>query len=80
MQRQRRRQVLISTHSVDLLSDQGIDTREILLLEPSAEGTSIRPVSELEDLSRLMAAGLSAGEVVLPKTHPTQLDLLSSIE
>ncbi len=80
MQRQRRRQVLISTHSVDLLSDQGIDTREILLLEPSAEGTSIRPVSELEDLSRLMAAGLSAGEVVLPKTHPAQLDLLSSIE
>ena len=80
MQRQRRRQVLISTHSTDLLSDPGIDPREILLLEPSAEGTEVTPVSEFEDLSRLMRAGLSAGEVVLPKTQPQQLELLSGIE
>ena len=77
MQRQRRRQVLISTHSMDLLSDTGIDAREILLLEPSAEGTEVVPVSDLEDLSRLMEAGLSAGEVVLPRTQPKQLELLS---
>jgi hypothetical protein len=80
MQRQRRRQVLISTHSMDLLSDPGIDPREILLLEPSTEGTEVIPVSELEDLSRLMQAGLSAGEVVLPRTQPGQLELLSSID
>jgi hypothetical protein len=80
MQRQRRRQVLISTHSMDLLSDTGIDAREILLLEPSAEGTEVVPVSDLEDLSRLMEAGLSAGEVVLPRTQPKQLELLSSID
>lgn len=80
MQRQRRRQVLISTHSMDLLSDPGIDAREILLLEPSSEGTEVTPVSELEDLSRLMQAGLSAGEVVLPRTQPRQLELLSSID
>lgn len=80
MQRQRRRQVLISTHSMDLLSDPGIDPREILLLEPSAEGTEVVPVSELEDLSRLMQAGLSAGEVVLPRTQPKQLELLCSID
>jgi hypothetical protein len=47
MQRQRRRQVVVSTHSMDLLSDPGIDGREVLLLEPSAEGTSVTPVSKL---------------------------------
>ena len=65
---------------MDLLSDTGIDAREILLLEPSAEGTEVVPVSDLEDLSRLMEAGLSAGEVVLPRTQPKQLELLSSID
>lgn len=80
MQRQRRRQVLISTHSTDLLSDPGIDAREILLLKPSAEGTEVTPVSELADLTNLMQAGLSAGEVVLPTTQPGQLELLSDID
>jgi hypothetical protein len=65
---------------MDLLSDPGIDAREILLLKPSSEGTEVIPVSELEDLSRLIQAGLSAGEVVLPRTQPKQLELLSSID
>ncbi len=80
MQRQRKRQVITSTHSMDLLSDPGIEAREILLLEPSGEGTEVTPVSELKDLSRLMQAGLSAGEVVLPRTQPRQLELLSDID
>jgi predicted ATPase len=80
MQRQRRRQVIVSTHSMDLLSDPGIDGREVLLLEPSSEGTSVTVLSDITDLSRLMQAGLSAGEVVLPRTQPRQLELLSSIE
>lgn len=79
-QRKRQRQVIISTHSMDLLSDPGIEPREILLLEPSGEGTEVTPVSEIEDLSRLMQAGLSAGEVVLPRTQPAQLELLSDID
>jgi predicted ATPase len=77
MQRLRRRQVLISTHSMDLLSDPGISAPEVLLLEPSAEGTSITSMSAISDLTRLTEAGLSVGEVVLPRTHPSQLDLLS---
>ncbi|MFL9825603.1 AAA family ATPase [Rhodoplanes sp. SY1] len=80
MQRQRKRQVIVSTHSTDLLSDPGIDGREVLLFQPSKEGTSVVPVSEIADLSRLMRAGLSAGEVVLPKTQPEQLELLDSID
>lgn len=79
MQRQRRRQVIVSTHSMELLSDPGIEPREILLLEPSPEGTSVTPVSEFPDASRLIAAGLSAGEAVLPRTRPKQLELLEGM-
>lgn len=80
MQRQRRRQVIVSTHSMDLLSDEGIEAREVILLEPSHEGTSATSLADFDDLSRLMGAGLSAGEVVLPRTRPAQLDLFASLD
>ena len=79
MQRQRRRQVIVSTHSVDLLSDPGIDPAEVLLLEPSPEGTSVTPISLISDLSRMMAAGLTAGAVALPRTRPEQLDFFTTV-
>ncbi|WP_426020262.1 AAA family ATPase [Brevundimonas sp. DWR2-3-1b1] len=80
MQRQRRRQVIVSTHSMDLLSDEGIEAREVILLEPSHEGTAATALSDFDDLSRLMKAGLSAGEVVLPRTRPRQLDLFAALD
>lgn len=62
------RQVLVSTHSAALLSNQGIDGSGVLLLEPNAEGTRVRPVDESEAAS--LRSGFSIAEVVLPKTHP----------
>ncbi len=44
----RQRQVVISTHSEALLSNPGIDARGVLLLEPGAEGTRIRPLNAEE--------------------------------
>ena len=79
-QRQRRRQVIVSTHSLDLLADPGIDGREVLVLEPNVEGTSVSLLSEIADARRLLDAGLTAGEVGLPMTRPEQLDLLSALE
>lgn len=79
MQKQRRRQVIISTHSTHLLSDIGIAPEEMLMLTPSPEGTAIAPVSEISELVMLLDAGLSPGEVVLPKTAPRQMDLLSDL-
>lgn len=35
------RQIMVSTHSASLLSDEGIDVGEALLLEPSREGTTV---------------------------------------
>jgi predicted ATP-dependent endonuclease of OLD family len=73
--KRRGRQVVISTHSEALLSNPGIDGRGVLLLEPDAEGTRVRPVDEKEASS--LKSGLSVAEVVLPKTHPKTVQQLS---
>ena len=80
MQRQRNRQVLVSTHSEVLLNDRGIDGREVLLLTPGAEGTKVEIAARVQDIKILLKTGLSVGEVVLPRCNPEtvkQLELFS---
>ncbi|MCI5142243.1 MAG: chromosome segregation protein SMC [Candidatus Electrothrix sp. ATG1] len=80
MQRQRKRQVLISTHSESLLSDAGIDGREVLLLSPRDEGSSAEIAADVDDVRPLLEAGLSVGEVVLPKNKPQNIGQLGLFE
>ena len=70
IQRRTGRQILMSTHSPDLLSDSGIGSDEILLLQPDTEGTSVRAASEIEEVKNLLAGGLSPAEAVIPQTRP----------
>ena len=80
MQRRRRRQVFVSTHSDALLTDQGIDGREVLLLTPAKEGTAVEIASDIADVKPLLEEGLTVAEAVLSRTkpeHPDQLSLLS---
>ncbi len=65
------RQVLISTHSDNLIAAVG-DPQSILVLEPSANGSVVRPPSD--DEARAMEHGLNPAEVLLPKTRPNQVD------
>ena len=69
-----RRQVLLTTHSEALLSNQGIDERGVVLLESGKQGTTGRIVNEDERLA--LRAGLSVAEVVLPKTRPSAVSQL----
>lgn len=71
------RQVIISTHSPDLLRDEGIGLDELLLLEPSEEGTSVNVASRLDDVRALLEGGLSLPEAVLPRTTPTRIPQLA---
>lgn len=80
LQKRRHRQVLISTHSDDLLADRGIDGREILMLTPAAEGTEVCVASDVDDIRALLEAGFSAGEVVLPRSKPSGVEQLSLID
>lgn len=71
------RQVLLSTHSTDLLSDEGIAPEEVLLLEPSTEGTSIVAAKDDEQVRDLLEGGATLADTVLPRTAPIRAAQLS---
>jgi len=62
------RQLLISTHSDELLRDGGIGADEILLIKPNREGSVL--VEPVEDDRQALQSGLTAADVLLPKSGP----------
>jgi len=74
--KKRKRQVLISTHSADLLSNRGIGPEEILLLQPSANGTNTKVASTIAEVGILLESGMSIGEAMLPHVQPEQIEQL----
>ena len=77
-QRRTGRQIFLSTHSPELLRDEGIGLDEVLLLVPGSEGTAVSLAASHEDIRTLLEDGLSLADVVIPKTrpaHPHQLTL-----
>lgn len=73
----KKRQLILSTHSVDLLSDKGIGGEEILLLTPSAEGTTITVSSAVKDIRILLENGVSPADAILTRIHPNNIEELS---
>jgi len=71
------RQVLISTHSSDLLRDEGIGLDEALLLQPGPEGTSVDTTASFREIKTLLEGGLSLADAVLPKTRPRHAEQLT---
>jgi predicted ATPase len=66
-------QVLISTHSETILQNIAGDSAAVLI-EPGANGSAARAPNE--DEIRQISQGLTPGEVLLPKTRPTEVDQL----
>ncbi|MDD2675911.1 MAG: ATP-binding protein [Methylacidiphilaceae bacterium] len=71
VQRRTGRQIFLSTHSQDLFTDEGIGLDEVLLLQPSAEGTEVKPAAEFPEIAALLGGGSNLAEAILPKTGPT---------
>ncbi|MDO8636689.1 MAG: AAA family ATPase [Dehalococcoidia bacterium] len=80
LQRQKKRQIILSTHNEDLLSDKGIALQEILILTPSTEGTEIKAASSIPEFIKLLAGGLTVAEVVMPKAVPEQAHQLALVK
>lgn len=64
------RQIIVSTHSSDLLADTGIGLDEVLLLIPGSEGTEVKPAGSLEEVRVLVTSGLPMADAVFPHTEP----------
>jgi len=76
-QQHTRRQIIISTHSSELLLDKGIGLNEVLLLIPDREGTLVKPASAIYQAKELLESGISAGEIAITHTRPKDADQLS---
>ncbi|MBS1827659.1 MAG: AAA family ATPase [Acidobacteria bacterium] len=73
-----KRQIFVSTHSFDILSEKSIGGEEVVLLQPDAEGTIATVASSIKEVRNLLDAGFSVGDAALPHTKPSglrQLDL-----
>lgn len=71
------RQILVSSHSAELLSDEGIAPEEVLLLEPTGEGTMVRLATDDAQIRALLEGGASMAEAVLPRTAPAGAEQLA---
>lgn len=80
LQRSRRRQTIISTHSEALLNDEGIGAREILMLSPGPEGTTVTLAADEREIATLLNSGLPPGDIVLAKTRAKKSDQLGLFE
>lgn len=76
-QRRQARQILVSTHSSDLLREPGIAPDEVLLLRPTSSGTDIEVSGDNAEIKILLDSGLPIAEAVLPHTRPPRLEQLS---
>jgi predicted ATPase len=74
------RQVIISTHSYDILSNLGIGGEETLVLIPTKEGTKISQALELDDVKKYLDAGFSMAEAVIPKVAPTNIQQILELK
>ncbi len=76
IQQRTAQQVLISTHSSDLLRDEGIGLDETLLLQPSGEGTTVQTAASFSEIKALLEGGMSLADAVIPRTRPENVEQL----
>ena len=77
VQRSTQRQIFLSTHSPDLLRDSGIGLDETVLFLPAKEGVQIASAGSDLDTVRLLSAGFSLADTVIPRTRPEHANQLS---
>ncbi|MSP67890.1 MAG: chromosome segregation protein SMC [Alphaproteobacteria bacterium] len=77
MQRRTGRQVILSSHSADLLRDEGIGLDEVLLLNPTAEGTRVEVATTVSQARELLQGGVPLPDIVLPHTRPRSIQQLA---
>jgi len=81
MQRAKKRQVIVSSHSTELFSDRGIAAEEVALLKPhGSEGTEVELASNKENIKLLLEGGMTMAEAVLPMTAPASISQLTLLD
>ncbi|MFQ3591021.1 MAG: AAA family ATPase, partial [Chloracidobacterium sp.] len=76
-QRRAGRQIFLSTHSPDLLCDEGIGLDEVALIQPGPAGADVSLAASHSDIVRLLEGGLSLADAVMPRTTPPDAQQLA---
>lgn len=76
IQRRTGKQIILSTHSADLLRDEGIGLDEVFLLAPGKEGTEVNVSSDFADLRDLLEGGVTLPDAIMPRTKPDRAEQL----
>ena len=63
MNREKKRQIILTTHSTDMLCDIGIDGREVLYITPGKDGSIIRSMYSNDGMREVLKAGVMPGEI-----------------
>ncbi len=71
------RQVIVATHAEEMLADRGIDPSEIVLLEPSTDGTRAVLASERPELVSAAKARVPLGKMISGITKPPKIEQLA---
>ena len=69
-------QVILSTHSTEMLADDGLGLHEVVALHPDAEGTTATMAADVEHAQRYLDAGLTVQEILEPLTRPEGIEKL----
>jgi len=66
-------QILMSTHSYELLSDEGINADEVLFLIPDSLGTEIKLAASIPEINLMLEENMCIADAVLPYTNPKDM-------
>lgn len=64
------RQVILTTHSFDILSNEGIAGEEVLVLTNTKEGTDVSNINDIEQIHSMLKAGFTVADAVIPFSMP----------
>lgn len=74
------RQVIITTHSYDLLTNEGIGAYEVVLLVTTKEGTRARLAGCVEQIKQYLEAGFSMAEAVTTASAPKEIEKILQVK
>lgn len=76
IQKQKKRQVIMTSHSADLLRDRGVSLHEALVLTTDKEGTKVETAVKIKTVRAMLESGMTPGDAILPQTAPHNMEQL----
>jgi hypothetical protein len=77
VQRRTGRQIIVSSHSPEILDDPGIGLDEVMTLTTAAEGTRAALAVEQQDIVMMRRSGVGLAEILTSSTRPQEAEQLA---